>query len=166
MSGATLRLVLMRHAKSSWKSEAPSDHARPLNGRGRRAAPKVAAELSRRGWVPDLVVASDSARTRETWERMRRILGDVSALFCPDLYLAGTRALRLVLAALEGDCRTVLALGHNPGWEEALGWLTGHDEELKTADAALLRCASATWPRAVGTAEQWELYALVRARKL
>ena len=32
------RLILMRHAKSSWKSDAP-DHDRPLNNRGRRDAP-------------------------------------------------------------------------------------------------------------------------------
>ena len=35
------RLILMRHAKSSWKDSALSDHERPLNKRGREASPKV-----------------------------------------------------------------------------------------------------------------------------
>lgn len=166
MSDPALRLVLMRHAKSSWKSGAPSDHARPLNGRGRRAAPRVAAELARRGWGPDLVLSSDATRTRETWERMKPVLGDVPAVFRRDLYLAGTQELRFALAALGGEHRTVLALGHNPGWEEALAWLTGKDEELKTADAALLRCAAGSWARAVGTPGRWELHALLRARSV
>ena len=65
------RLIIMRHAKSSWTSGAASDHQRPLNKRGRRAAPLVAARLRDLGWIPDLVIASDSERTRETWQRMR-----------------------------------------------------------------------------------------------
>jgi len=31
------RLIIMRHAKSSWTSGAPTDHQRPLSKRGRRA---------------------------------------------------------------------------------------------------------------------------------
>ena len=38
------RLILMRHAKSSWKYHDLSDHERPLNKRGRKAAVKVAKE--------------------------------------------------------------------------------------------------------------------------
>ena len=38
----TRRLIVMRHAKSSWDSDAHNDHARPLNKRGRRDAPAIA----------------------------------------------------------------------------------------------------------------------------
>jgi phosphohistidine phosphatase len=41
------RLILMRHAKSSWKYPELSDHERPLNKRGRKAAGKIAKELIR-----------------------------------------------------------------------------------------------------------------------
>ncbi len=64
------RIIVMRHAKSSWKSDAPDDHSRPLNRRGRRDAPRVAQELARRGWVPERVFSSDARRTRQTWEIM------------------------------------------------------------------------------------------------
>lgn len=165
MSSSSLRLVLMRHAKSSWKSGAPTDHARPLNGRGRRAAPKVAAELVRLGWVPDLVLSSDAARTRETWERMRPVLGEAKIILRHELYMAGVEELRLALAA-RGDGQTVLALGHNPGWEEALAWLSGHQEVLKTADAALLSSSATSWAQSVGTPRLWSLEGLVRARAL
>ena len=60
------RLLVTRHAKSSWKSGEDSDHARPLNKRGRRDAPRVAAHLVGLGWVPEQVLSSDSQRTRET----------------------------------------------------------------------------------------------------
>jgi phosphohistidine phosphatase len=64
------RLIIMRHAKSSWTSGASTDHQRPLNKRGRHAAPRIGARLRDIGWIPDMVIASDSERTRETWQRM------------------------------------------------------------------------------------------------
>ena len=45
------RLIVLRHAKSSQKSDAPDDHSRPLNGRGKRDAPRVAARIAELGWV-------------------------------------------------------------------------------------------------------------------
>ena len=58
----TRRLILMRHAKSDWGT-GDDDHDRPLNARGRGDAPRVGEALRELGWVPDLVVLSDSART-------------------------------------------------------------------------------------------------------
>ena len=34
-------LLLLRHAKSSWKQPEMHDHDRPLNKRGKKEAPKV-----------------------------------------------------------------------------------------------------------------------------
>ena len=48
------RLIVMRHAKSSWKDPNLDDHERPLNKRGRRDAPMVADAIFERGWIPDL----------------------------------------------------------------------------------------------------------------
>ncbi len=63
----TRRLIVMRHAKSSWKHAGLTDHQRPLNKRGRKDAPRVARALIERGWTPRRVLSSDAARTRETW---------------------------------------------------------------------------------------------------
>ena len=41
------KLILMRHAKSSWKYPDLSDHERPLKKRGRKASVKIAKELIR-----------------------------------------------------------------------------------------------------------------------
>jgi len=68
------RLILMRHAKSSWKYHDLSDHERPLNQRGRKSAVKIAKELIRLEWIPDKLYSSDSARTRETWGRMSKYI--------------------------------------------------------------------------------------------
>ena len=56
------RLIVMRHAKSSWKNESLRDHERPLNKRGRRDAPRIGEELASLGWVPQRVISSDATR--------------------------------------------------------------------------------------------------------
>ena len=45
--------------------------------------------------------------------------------------------------------RTLLVLGHNPGWQEIVLTLTGVVIEMKTATAALLTGAGETWDDAL-----------------
>ena len=52
----TRRLIVMRHAKSSWKSGAATDHERPLNKRGRRDAPRVAQRLEELGELENTLI--------------------------------------------------------------------------------------------------------------
>ncbi|HJL42261.1 MAG TPA: histidine phosphatase family protein [Myxococcales bacterium LLY-WYZ-16_1] len=147
------RLILMRHAKSSWASEADSDHARPLNDRGLRQAPRVGALLAERGWVPDRVLCSDALRTRQTWDCLRPALagGAPHVSFEPTLYLAGWAELKPLLAGSSHTAETVLALGHNPGWEAALAQWAPGEPELKTSWAALLEAPDAeSWEEVVG----------------
>jgi phosphohistidine phosphatase len=161
------RIILMRHAKSSWKSDALDDHSRPLNKRGRKAAPRVGARLAELGWSPDHIVSSDSARTVETLMLMRDPLeyhGDV--LLTRNLYLAGIDAIRALVSDLEESVRTVMLLGHNPGFEEALATLTGEEHPLKTANAALLSLDDGSWHDAIARARAWKLERLIVARDL
>ncbi|WP_204322083.1 histidine phosphatase family protein, partial [Streptococcus pneumoniae] len=60
------RLILLRHAKSDWP-EGVADHERPLNGRGRRAAPLMGEAMVERGYVPERALVSSAKRTQETW---------------------------------------------------------------------------------------------------
>jgi phosphohistidine phosphatase len=151
------RLILMRHAKSSWKDPAQSDHERPLNQRGRREAPLVARQLVEMKWIPQRVLSSDAKRTKETFERFGPFLGDeLEVAFLAALYHAGIMELRRALARLPDDVDCVLALGHNPGWEDALEWLTGRPAEMKTAYAALLTGQGETWSKAVEIRGAWK----------
>lgn len=111
----TLRLILTRHAKSSWDSPALDDHDRPLNARGRGSAEKVGAWLAAQGYVPDAVLSSSSARTRETWALMAPHFGTRPQLrWERALYHAGPNTMLEVLrTAPTVGC--VLMLGHNPG---------------------------------------------------
>lgn len=104
------RLIVMRHAKSSWDDAGLDDHARPLNGRGRAAAPVMAAWLAARGVRPDRVLCSTAARTRETVALMP---GLPEPVLCPALYHAAPETILALLAAERAQ--TVLVVGHEPG---------------------------------------------------
>lgn len=160
------RLILMRHAKSAWDTEAPNDHARPLSGRGRADAPKVAARLAALGWVPELVLSSDAVRTRETWARMASAFRSPEVRWSRRLYGAGVGAVQDEVATVGAAVGTVLLLGHNPGWEGVLAFLSGRSLELTTANAALLRVDAHGWPDALERAGAWELVELIRPKSL
>ncbi len=160
------RLVLMRHAKSAWNTAAGSDHARPLSNRGRRDAPRMAAWLLDAGWRPDAVVSSDATRTRQTWEHMAPVFDEPlpPVHFHDTLYHASLDALRRVGFHWPARWGTVLALGHNPGWENAVAELSGASDYMPTASCALLVGEGDTWWEALEG--RWTLEQLVRPREL
>jgi len=159
------RLIVMRHAKSSWDSGASGDHARPLNPRGRRDAPRVARHLAELGWTPDRVWSSTSQRTTETWELMAPELREgLQVTFDRRLYLAGLGTLQEVASEWPEDARTLLVLGHNPGWEDAASQLSGSPISMTTANAVLLEGEGSTWAEALE--RSWTLHQQLRPREL
>ncbi|MDV4143234.1 SixA phosphatase family protein [Shimia sp. FJ5] len=106
----TLRLILMRHAKSSWRQTDLADHERTLNQRGRDSADAIGDWLRKNDYAPDTVLSSSSERTRETYAHLRV---DAKPTYTRKLYLAPATAMLDCLREASGD--TVLMLGHNPG---------------------------------------------------
>jgi len=108
------RLILVRHAKSSWSNDGMADRDRPLNPRGRLAAERVGGWLSATGRQPDKVLSSPAVRCRQTWEGIAKggiVTPDVE--FIEALYLADAPEILDALHTATGD--TVLLLGHMPG---------------------------------------------------
>lgn len=113
----TKRLILTRHAKSSWDDPLMSDHDRPLNARGRGAATDLGGWLASRGYLPQEVLCSDAVRTRETWEGIApAIPAAPQVTLKPTLYHAGPDVMLAVLR--HATAETVLMIGHNPGIAE------------------------------------------------
>ena len=69
-AAALRQLLLMRHAKSSWDDPRLSDHARPLNARGRQAAAAMRQAMRELGLAPDVVLVSSARRTLQTLEAL------------------------------------------------------------------------------------------------
>jgi phosphohistidine phosphatase len=111
------RLILTRHAKSSWDDPLTPDHYRPLNERGKAAAADLGVWLASRGYVPGEVLCSDALRTRKTWSGLAPALPGTPILnLKPALYHAGPDVMLAVLRHATADC--VMMIGHNPGIAE------------------------------------------------
>lgn len=110
----TLRLILTRHAKSSWDNMALSDHERCLNDRGRRSATAIGGWLARNGYLPNQALVSDAMRTQETWARIAAQLPDAPAPeLSRSLYLASEDQMLSALRKASGA--VVMMIAHNPG---------------------------------------------------
>jgi len=164
------RLILLRHAKSSWKSDAASDHERPLNGRGRHDAPRIGQELDNRGWWPEQIFSSDSVRTRQTVDRLfehRSATADETPIdFLPDLYHGSVADCTSAIAAADRLTQTLMLVGHNPGMEDLYHWLVGEGETITTCNAALLHVAAESWEDAAAMPGEWLCEQILRPKEL
>ena len=149
-SDTTRRLILLRHAKSDWP-DVP-DRDRPLAKRGRRDAPRIGRWLHEHGYQPDVVVVSDAARTRQTWDLVAPELGGSPAVhFEPRAYAASALTLLYLAQELPARYRTALLIAHNPGLSELAASLAAPPESDRAAGPASTGPA-ATGPAATGPA--------------
>jgi phosphohistidine phosphatase len=109
------QLLLLRHAKSSWDDPRLSDHARPLNARGRRAATAMAQVMRDLRLSPDIVLVSSARRTLQTLEALAPFEDGPLVEPMDDLYLAPWPRLLDLLRNVPQTARSVLLIGHNPG---------------------------------------------------
>ncbi|EPX76855.1 SixA phosphatase family protein [Litoreibacter arenae] len=109
-----MKLILTRHAKSSWDDLTLDDHDRPLNERGQSAAQRMGKWIEGRRHVPAQVITSDAARARETAEIMVKAMGGAPSLTLDEgLYHASPdTVLARIQKAPKGD---LMIVGHNPG---------------------------------------------------
>lgn len=110
----TCRLILIRHAKSSWDDPMADDHARVLNERGRASAKAIGGWLAAHDYLPDLVLCSNAARTAETLSLILPALPNKPKVqFRSGFYHASPDHMLDVLQRQTAD--TVAIVAHNPG---------------------------------------------------
>jgi phosphohistidine phosphatase SixA len=98
---------------------------------------------------------------------MRPVIGPaISVDFLPGLYHAGSSELRRAAAELMPEVRCVLAIGHNPGWEEAVAWFCGEPTVMPTAACALMQIDAPGWPETVAEPRLWSLQQVLRPKEL
>ena len=139
-------LYLLRHAKSSWKDDSLADFDRPLKGRGRDAAEQMGKRLASEKLQDAVLICSPAARTRETAQivlkhsRLR-----VDQRFDKRIYEASLRDLLQVVSEIPDDKQTAMLIGHNPGFEELLAFLTGESRLMPTCALAKIKLDVASW---------------------
>ncbi|BAU94463.1 phosphohistidine phosphatase SixA [Corynebacterium suranareeae] len=122
------RLVILRHAKSSWSTGEP-DHKRPLNDRGLRDGVAAGQWLAAHIGEIDHVLCSDVTRTQLTWERVQ--LGGATtkgASFHNDIYENRVSEFEHLITGLPDEVGTALLIGHWPGVEELAHYFGIRDE--------------------------------------
>jgi len=120
------RLVVVRHAKSSWDDPTVADHDRPLAPRGIKALRRLRDHLEGSTPTADLVLCSSSQRTRETLDGIRPVLGDDAVIEIePALYGASASELVARLRRIDEPVTSVILIGHNPGAAELVELLAG-----------------------------------------
>jgi phosphohistidine phosphatase len=109
------RLFLIRHAKSSWDKQELSDFDRPLNKRGKRNGPEMAARLAGLCVVPDLILASPAKRAKKTAIYMAKGTGysPEKIRYSEGLYMG---SMDYYITLLENNFKTadtIFLVGHN-----------------------------------------------------
>ena len=117
------RLILMRHAEAGWHINM-DDHERPLSAVGIRDAKRIGLWLKEKEYIPDEVISSTSARTRET---LSCLFLECPQIFEKSLYLADAEQMKSTLQTLLSE--TVILLAHNPGITELAYDLMNHEEK-------------------------------------
>lgn len=139
-------LLILRHAKSSWKHTELADFDRPLKKRGHRACHKIGHLLRVQDLVPQHILSSAAKRAHDTAECVAKECsyeGDIT--FTRALYAAGPMAYIEALQQLNDSNMRVMIVGHNPGMEVLLEALTGKSEWLPTAALAHLTLPITRW---------------------
>ena len=139
------RLLLMRHSKAA-SPEGVADHERPLADRGLKDAPPAGRWIAERGLLPDLVLASDSLRTRQTTELVLRGMaaGEVDVDYLPELYSTSVHQLMHLVAGTAEDVTTLLVVGHEPTMSATVQVMCGSPVSFPTSAVAALEI-DGTW---------------------
>ena len=140
-------LLLLRHAKSSWKDPDLPDHDRPLNKRGQNDAPRMGKLLKDEELIPDLIMSSTAARAKKTAELVAKkckYKGEI--VLNHSLYGAEPADYLKILEGLSDTYKVVLLVGHSPSVEEIVEVLTGSsDVIMPTCSLAHIRLPIQNW---------------------
>lgn len=130
-------LLIMRHAKSSWKEKELPDHDRPLKKRGRKDISNMAKILKKKALVPDLILSSTAIRAKDTATLMAEKLNYKGKLeLVENLYMAEPETYIKKIATMPEKVENLLIVGHNPGLEGLVMTLGDKIASLPTGSIA------------------------------
>lgn len=145
------RLVVIRHAKSSWADNSLRDIDRPLNSRGQKDAPKIGTYLNDNGYHFERMISSPAIRAISTCTAIaaktgfpiREIVQEIS------LYHADPNTM-LEIVNQQGNSINNLALfGHNPGITHFVNKLTKQSiDNIPTCGVAVIDFNTEKWTSA------------------
>lgn len=141
------KIILIRHAKSSWDHSGLADHDRPLAERGENDAPIMAKRLKVRGVSPDLILSSTALRAAETAKITARELEfpEKQITWEGQLFHASTNTLLKYIRSQQDSKQTMLVFGHNPGLNDLIEFLGGEIDNLPTSGQFGFKINAESW---------------------
>lgn len=129
------KIVLLRHAKSSWDDYGLRDHDRPLGPRGWRDMPEMTKRLKARAIFPDLILSSTALRAKQTAQLVIEglQLSPKVLIMNESLYHASAEAILNQIRNQSNSVNVLFVVGHNPGFNDLIELLGGSIDNLPTS---------------------------------
>lgn len=151
-----LTLILLRHAKSSWKNPGLPDADRPLATRGTVDAPLMGKVIAEAGLDPGFVLCSSARRTRDTLALALPALStEPRVVYMDALYHASpAEMLKILREDIPIGVSGVMLVGHNPELQRLALDLIGSgpkhlrdrlEAKLPTAGVVVINFPAGTW---------------------
>lgn len=140
-------LFLIRHAKSSWTNGQLKDFDRPLNERGKAAAPEMGMRLASKGIIPDLIISSSANRATSTALLISNEFHEkIKIIEESKLYHASTFLLLEIVNNIPDTFERIFIVGHNPGLTDFAEYLSNEQfGNLPTAAVVGIRFEFDFW---------------------
>ena len=151
----TKRLLIMRHAKSSWSDSDATDHERTLNRRGLRDAPRMGQFITEQNCQPDLIASSTAKRAKLTAELFVENCPraeEIELQWVDDFYHAAPRSYLEYISDINDEAiESIMVVGHNPGLETLVYRLSNSFETMPTAAIAYFQFDIDCWSKVNGS---------------
>jgi len=140
------KLILIRHAKSSWKDISLTDFNRPLNQRGKSDGPLMASYLSNRYDNFDFLHSSSSIRTFETSKYFTKQIQFGRIQYDDYLYHCSSSSLVEMIKNYSNDYQSAVIIAHNPGLTNLINNITNISlDNLPTTGIAEIEFNCNSW---------------------
>lgn len=142
------QLIVVRHAKSSWKDPTQADFDRSLNARGHRVAPRMAQTLAHKIATPLLILSSPAMRARQTACYIALALNyeEQRIRYEHALYGADLEQFLQLMHGLDDRLQQLLLVGHNPGITNLVNYLCQSDiDNIPTCGICLITLNIKKW---------------------
>ncbi len=106
------KIILVRHAKSSWEDPSLKDFNRPLSKRGMKDTKLMKVHMANLVKEVDEIYSSPSIRTSQTIKQLAPEFAHVKYL--KSLYLGDISVVLSLLESIQTRIKTVMIVGHNP----------------------------------------------------
>ena len=139
------KIILLRHAKSSWKDPLLRDFDRPLSKRGVKDTKLMKEHIVSLVMGVDEIYSSPSVRTSQTINQLVPEISHVNYL--ASLYLGDVSVVLSLLESIQTRIKTVMIVGHNPCIQEMMEILWKKPVEKFPTCAAAVFSLKNSWSK-------------------